>query len=183
MSSSLTFSPRQMLLLIGAFYFSLGYCSGSYLRMIAASLIVIFSLNGWVYALKIIRYFSRIPFIVRLLLCTGGVTLYVLNATMMPAHAVFLTRLCGLLVNVVNIAQGGAGTGATGIDVLIKAIVNVLRGVFIIYLVIALVNVFNQIQRDEEWGVAVRAPILAIVIIGIVEAISSLVVPSGVGTC
>jgi hypothetical protein len=38
-------------------------------------------------------------------------------------------------------------------------------------------------QRDEEWQVAARTPLLAIIIVGIVEGISTLIVSTSVTAC
>ena len=53
---------------------------------------------------------------------------------------------------------------------------------FIIYLAISLIHVFNLMRQDEDWQMAVRAPVLAVLVIVIVGAISSMIT-SNTATC
>lgn len=173
-------NPQQMVLVGGLAYFVLGYISNSWVRMGVGCVFIVGAIVLWEGVLRVTRSFLRstmkLPYWVRLGLSGGGLTAYVLTTTTMPAHAVFLGRLCSLMLSVVNV--GGAGMGQ--VDDLIRATVNVVRALFVLYLAIALIGVFNQMQRDEEWQVAARTPLLAVVIVGIVEAISTLIVPSNI---
>jgi len=165
-------SPRQVLFVGGLLYLGLGYLSGSCLRMVVASVCLLLPAVIWSLALWVSRMFGYLPRMIRIGIIGGSSMLYCLTATSMPAHALFLDRLCVLMLNVVNPISG---TASNNVSQLIVATVNIVRALFILYLAIALIGVFNQMQRDEEWQVAARTPLLAVVIVGIIEAISSLV--------
>ncbi|MEM1759904.1 MAG: hypothetical protein QXU26_04250 [Thermofilaceae archaeon] len=85
---------------------------------------------------------------------------------------VFLGKLCGLMAA----AAAPAGVGnAAQIQGVIRAVVNILRVLFLVYLVIALVTVFNALREGEDVQTVARTPILAVVVVGIVEALSVLI--------
>jgi len=171
-------SPRLLLLLGGLLYFCLGYVSGSCMRMLVALTIFILPAIFWRMSLRLSQMVGRLPVLIQRMVVAGGTALYFWTVSTLPAQAMFLGKLCGLMQSVVS------GAGSSGnIDGLITATVNVVRALFILYLAIALIGVFNQMQRDEEWQVAARTPLLAVVIVGIVEAISNLIVPGSVSTC
>ncbi|MCS6781915.1 MAG: hypothetical protein NZ482_01860 [Gloeomargarita sp. SKYG98] len=169
-------NERQLVAIIGLFYLGLGYLSGSCVRMVLGAGMLAAASLFWPAALWIARQIPQWLFRAM----AGLVTLVYLLLLAQPAQALFLGRLCGLMLQVVNIP----GVGATSqVEALLKATVNVVRGLFILYLAIALIGVFNSLRNDEDWQQAARTPILAVIIVGIVEAISFLVVPSGVQTC
>jgi len=172
-------SPRQLLFLVGFGYMVLGYLSCSYVRL-GAGLVLVGLSFFWDIALAGSRYFGRLPKFLQTVFLGGGTILYFFSVGMMPAQAFFLGKLCGLMTSVVD-SMGT--TGGEAIKNLIKATVNVVRALFILYLAIALIGVFNQMQRDEEWQVAARTPLLAIIIVGIVEGISTLIVSGSVTDC
>jgi len=174
-------SPRQVLFLVGFGYMVLGYLSGSCVRLVAGLVLVGLSFF-WDIALAGSRYFGYLPKFLQTVFLGGGTILYFFSVGMLPAQAFFLGKLCGLMSSVVD-SMGTTGTGGETIKNLIRATVNVVRALFILYLAIALVGVFNQMQRDEEWQVAARTPLLALIIVGIIEGISALIVSNSVTTC
>jgi hypothetical protein len=177
----LMFTPRQVLLIGGICYFILGYLTGSCVRMIAGGVFALAAVLFWEWAIKASRLVGRMPQILRYLMLGGGTFVYYFSSTMMPAQAMFLGKLCGLMKDVVDNTSNTGGGNTIGN--LVQGIVNVVRALFILYLAIALISVFNQLQRDEEWQAAARTPLLAVVIVGIVEAISNLIVPGTVTNC
>jgi len=172
-------SPRQVLFLVGFGYMVLGYLSGSCVRL-GAGLVLVGLAFFWDIALAGSRYFGCLPKFLQTVFLGGGTILYFFSVGMMPAQAFFLGKLCGLMSSVVD-SMGT--TGGEEIKNLVKATVNVVRALFILYLAFALIGVFNQMQRDEEWQIAARTPLLAMIIVGIVEGISTLIVSTSVTTC
>jgi len=125
------------------------------------------------------RYERSFDYVLR-----GAVVVAVLSLVqswhMAPAYA-FLGRACAVLLEVTRSTNLGQGGG--NIDDLIKATVYIVRGLFLVYLAIAAVNVFRLMQRDEDWQVAIRAPLIAVVMVAVVEGISALVAPNATQGC
>ena len=183
MSSLLMPSPRQVLFVGGLMYLAVGYLSGSCLRMVVASVALLLPAIIWDVALWVSRQFGLLPNILRKGILVVSTMIYYFSTTAMPARALFLDKLCGLMLSVVEIEGATTTGGAVTISTLIVATINIIRALFILYLAIALIGVFNQMQRDEEWQVAARTPLLAVVIVGIIEGISHLIAPTGVAQC
>ena len=183
MSSLLMPSPRQVLFVGGLMYLAVGYLSGSCVRMVVASVVLLLPAIIWDMALWVSRQFGLLPNILRKGILVVSTMIYYFSTTAMPARALFLDKLCGLMLSVVNIEGTNTTGGAVTISTLIVATINIIRALFILYLAIALIGVFNQMQRDEEWQVAARTPLLAVVIVGIIEGISYLIAPADVTDC
>jgi len=99
-----------------------------------------------------------------------------------PAYA-FLSRACAVLLEITSNTNIGQNQGANNIDDLIRATIYIVRGLFLVYLAIAAVNVFKLMQRDEDWQTAVRAPLIAVIMVAVVEGISALVAPNAGEGC
>ena len=99
-----------------------------------------------------------------------------------PAYA-FLGRACAVLKEITASTQMNTQAGGENIDGLIEATIYIVRGLFIVYLAIAAVNVFKLMQRDEDWQTAVRAPLIAVIMIAVVEGISAIIAPDTESGC
>jgi len=107
--------------------------------------------------------------------------------TSQPAYA-FLGKACGVLKKITSsTGLGGGDTATTGaggnVTRLIEATIFIMRGLFLVYLAISAINVFKLMQRDEDWQTAVRAPLIAVIMIAVVEGISAIVAPGVTETC
>ena len=56
---------------------------------------------------------------------------------------------------------------------------NVLRALYIIYLAIAFIGVFNSVRQDEDWVTAARTPILVILGVTVTDILTTFI--TGVG--
>jgi len=99
-----------------------------------------------------------------------------------PAYA-FLGRACAVLKEITSSTQLDTQAGGENIDGLIEATIYIVRGLFIVYLAISAVNVFKLMQRDEDWQTAVRAPLIAVIMIAVVEGISAIIAPDTESGC
>ncbi len=52
---------------------------------------------------------------------------------------------------------------------------NVLRGLYIIYLAIAFIGVFNSVRQDEDWVTAARTPIVVILVVTVADILTNLI--------
>jgi hypothetical protein len=157
-------------LAIGFLCTLLGVCWGGYTRLIEYL---------W-------RRYSGLDAGLRLGVGAAVLTIYT-RWTQEPAYA-FLGRACGVLKRITSsTALGGSGIGDTGasgnVTRLIEATIFIVRGLFLVYLAISAVNVFKLMQRDEDWQTAVRAPLIAVVMVAVVEGISVIVAPNVTETC
>jgi hypothetical protein len=158
-------------LAIGCLFTLLGVCWVGYTRFIAYL---------W-------RRYSGLDAGLRLSVGAAVLTIYT-RWTQEPAYA-FLGRACGVLKKITSSTGlgGGSGIGDTGasgnVTRLIEATIFIVRGLFLVYLAISAVNVFKLMQRDEDWQTAVRAPLIAVVMVAVVEGISVIVAPNVTETC
>jgi hypothetical protein len=131
------------------------------------------------------RRYSGLDAGLRLSVGAAVLTIYT-RWTQEPAYA-FLGRACGVLKKITSSTGLGGGIGDTGasgnVNRLIEATIFIVRGLFLVYLAISAVNVFKLMQRDEDWQTAVRAPLIAVVMVAVVEGISALVAPNVTETC
>ena len=158
-------------LAIGFLFAMLGVCWVGYTRFIAYL---------W-------RRYSGLDAGLRLSVGAAVLTIYA-RWTQEPAYA-FLGRACGVLKKITSSTGvgGGGGIGDTGaggnVARLIEATIFIIRGLFLVYLAISAVNIFKLMQRDEDWQTAARAPLIAVVMVAVVEGISMIVAPNVTETC
>ncbi|HEY9824222.1 MAG TPA: hypothetical protein V6D19_02155 [Stenomitos sp.] len=166
-------NTRTSTALFGSSFAAVGLITHEYQFVLGSTPVIIAAIR-WNETKRLLNLFGRIPAASQTLILGTITLLGVCHFFVMPAEAVFLDKACGLLSSVFSSA--GASVDP------VKITINVIRAMFIIYIAIALIQVFNNLSRDEDWQTAVRAPILAILVIVIVDVISSLVTTGG-STC
>ena len=87
-----------------------------------------------------------------------------LNLMGNPARAQFMQE-----------AQTFFNTSFSGATDAIDFTFNVLRGIYIIYLAIAFIGVFNSVRQDEDWVTAARTPILVILVVTLGDILTNLI--------
>jgi hypothetical protein len=167
-------NTRASTMLFGSGFAALGLWTQEY-QFVLGSIPIMIGAFYWKDTKRLLKALDRIPHATQVLLIGTIALLSIGYFFVMPADAVFLDKACGLLNTVFS------SSGATVNPVQIT--INIIRAMFIIYLAIALIQVFNSMRQDEDWQMAVRAPVLAVLVIVIVDVISTLVVASGGTTC
>jgi hypothetical protein len=69
--------------------------------------------------------------------------------------------------------------GAPGISVASAAVTlvfNVLRGLFLLYVGLALVTTVNALRQDEDWQSVARTPLLVALAVGVSDVVTNLIV-------
>ncbi|MGL5194590.1 MAG: hypothetical protein ACRC8Y_13470 [Chroococcales cyanobacterium] len=61
----------------------------------------------------------------------------------------------------------------------IPLVFNVLRGIFLIYVGIALVKVINAVRQDEDWQTLARQPLIILICITLGDVLTNLIVGGG----
>lgn len=171
-------SIRLPLLFFGIFLTLLCLFVGQYHLAVLAVLIGILSIF-WKDINQKLSFLDTLSPSTNLLLAGIILFLGITCICVLPADAIFLDRACGLLQDVFNGAQGTTTQGLGAVQITF----NMIRALFLIYLAIALINVFTAFRQQEDWQTAVRAPILAILVVVILDFITGLVVPSQTTTC
>lgn len=176
-------SPIQATFFYGLALTGLGLANQEPAWIVSGTLLLGMTL-GWNTVLRLIRtarkQYGR-TFDVSLRLAVAGALVTVYEAwTQKPAYA-FLGRACAVLLKITNLA-GENSAGQEQIGRLIRASIYIVRGLFLVYLAIAAVNVFKQMQSGEDWQTAVRAPLVAIILVAVVEGISFVVAPEAENT-
>jgi uncharacterized membrane protein YidH (DUF202 family) len=166
-------STRTSTMLFGMGFSAIGLYTAEY-QFVLGSIPVMLGALFWKDTKRLLRLIDQIPAANQVLIT--GITLLVSIGYffVLPADAVFLDRACGLL----NTVFSSAGATVNPVQITI----NIIRAMFLIYMAIALIQTFNSMNRDEDWQVAVRAPVIAVLIIVIVDVISQLVTTDS-GTC
>jgi hypothetical protein len=63
----------------------------------------------------------------------------------------------------------------------VPLVFNVLRGIFLIYLAIALVRVINAVRQDEDWQTLARQPLIILIAVTLGDVLTNLIVGGGGG--
>ena len=90
-----------------------------------------------------------------------------------PAHAVFLSEAQSFF----ETAFGGEGEGDET-NTVIALVFNVIRGIFLIYIAIAFVQVVQSARQEEDWRTLARTPVIIMVAVAVVDVITGFVVPA-----
>ncbi|MCG9890611.1 MAG: hypothetical protein MH252_06020 [Thermosynechococcaceae cyanobacterium MS004] len=167
-------NTRTSTMLFGSGFAAIGLWTQEY-QFVLGSIPVMIGAAFWQDTKRLLKAFDRIPHATQVLLFGTITLLSIIHFFVLPADAAFLSTACGLLNEVFS--SSGAAVNP------VKITINIIRAMFIIYLAIALIQVFNAMRQDEDWQMAVRAPVLAILVIVIVDVISQLVVEGGAGSC
>ena len=112
----------------------------------------------------IINRFAYKRIIANIAYIMGG-TLCVLDALSTPANALFLKG-----------AEDFMKKSFKDVDDAIALTFNVLRGLVLIYLAIALIDVVGKMQRNEDWQTAARTPLIVLMVVVIGDVISDLII-------
>jgi hypothetical protein len=57
----------------------------------------------------------------------------------------------------------------------IPIVFNTLRALYIIYLAVAFIGVFNSVRQDEDWVTAARTPILVVISVTLADILTGLI--------
>lgn len=184
-------TTRQATFYYGCVCLGLGWCVEEPAFLAMGLLLCILGL-GWDYHLWVIerlrqRYEASFDRGLRLSVGAAVLVLYQ-RWTSEPAYAFFLGKACGVLKKITSSTGLGGGdattTGSGGnVTRLIEATIFIIRGLFLVYLAISAINVFKLMQRDEDWQTAIRAPLIAVIMIAVVEGISAIVAPDVAENC
>jgi len=60
----------------------------------------------------------------------------------------------------------------------ITLVFNVLRGLYILYIGISMVQIVNSVQQDEDWQTAARVPLVAILTVQVSDVLTDVLLPS-----
>ena len=101
------------------------------------------------------------------LLVVGVLTFTFLNLFAAPAQAQFFQR-----------AQDFFTESFPASETAIPIVFNTLRGLYIIYLAIAFIGVFNSVRQDEDWVTAARTPIIVVICVTVADILTGLIVGS-----
>ncbi|MCT7968392.1 hypothetical protein NG799_18960 [Laspinema sp. D1] len=63
----------------------------------------------------------------------------------------------------------------------VPLVFNVLRGIFLIYLGIALVRVINAVRQDEDWQTLARQPLIILIAVTLGDVLTNLIIGGGGG--
>ena len=98
------------------------------------------------------------------LLMLGGLVFSFLNLLAEPAHAQFFNK-----------AQTFFTSTFTSSGAAIPIVFNTLRALYIIYLAIAFIGVFNSVRQDEDWVTAARTPIIVVICVTLADLLTGLI--------
>ncbi|EDX74071.1 hypothetical protein MC7420_4056 [Coleofasciculus chthonoplastes PCC 7420] len=97
-----------------------------------------------------------------LLLTVGG--LFILQCMATPANAQFFQS-----------AEDWLGSQFPDAGDVIPLVFNVLRGLFLLYVGIALVRIINAARQDEDWQGLARTPLIIVIAVTVADVVSVLI--------
>ncbi len=97
---------------------------------------------------------------------------FLLNYYATPSYALFFQAAETFLTTKIT-ATGGAGGG--GIGPVIMLVFNVLRGLFLLYIGLALITTVNSLRQDEDWQSVARTPLLVALAVGVSDVVTTLI--------
>ena len=101
----------------------------------------------------------------------GILTTVMFNVATHPADAQFMEKAKTFFTNSFKDSSGSATT----ISQLIALTFNVLRGIYVIYLAVSLMGIFNSMRNDEDWMTAARTPMIVLISVTIGDLLSGLI--------
>jgi hypothetical protein len=57
----------------------------------------------------------------------------------------------------------------------ISIVFNSLRGLFILYLAVSFVGVFNSVRNDEDWMTVARTPVIVVIVVTLADILTNLI--------
>jgi succinate dehydrogenase/fumarate reductase cytochrome b subunit len=98
----------------------------------------------------------------------GSSALYLFNALASPASAQFMN-------NAQNWMQGVFPQGGNAIPL----VFNVLRGLFLLYLAISIVQVVQAGRNDEDWKTLARTPLIILIAVVLGDVLTGFIIGTG----
>lgn len=98
------------------------------------------------------------------LLLLGVLVFALLNLFASPAQAQFFQSAEDFFSN--TFTSSGAA---------IPVVFNTLRALYIVYLAVAFIGVFNSVRQDEDWVAAARTPILVVITVTLADILTGLI--------
>ncbi|ACK72280.1 hypothetical protein PCC7424_3902 [Gloeothece citriformis PCC 7424] len=98
------------------------------------------------------------------LLTLGTLVFTFLNLIARPARAQFFQN-----------AEEFFNTTFTSSGAAIPLVFNTLRALYIVYLAVAFIGVFNSVRQDEDWVAAARTPILVVITVTLADILTGLI--------
>ncbi|WP_013320639.1 hypothetical protein [Gloeothece verrucosa] len=98
------------------------------------------------------------------LLILGTLVFALLNLIARPAQAQFFQN-----------AEEFFNTTFTSSGAAIPLVFNTLRALYIVYLAVAFIGVFNSVRQDEDWVAAARTPILVVITVTLADILTGLI--------
>lgn len=71
-----------------------------------------------------------------------------------------------------TLTQGSQGDASGAVSL----IFNVLRGLYLLYIAVALIGVINAVRQDEDWQVVARTPLLVVIAVTIADVLTGFVI-------
>ena len=99
-----------------------------------------------------------------------GLPLLLVNGWAEPSHAILLTDAQTFFTN--NLTTAGTASQATAVNM----IFNVARGLYIFYLIIAVVGAWQTAQRDEDWVPVIKVPVMSLLAIFGLDIMTGLII-------
>lgn len=99
------------------------------------------------------------------LLMLGALVFALLNLFAAPANAQFFKNAETFFTD--TFSSSGAA---------IPIVFNTLRALYIVYLAVAFIGVFNAVRQDEDWVAAARTPILVVITVTLADILTGLIV-------
>lgn len=93
--------------------------------------------------------------------------MFLLNYYADPSYALFFSGAEEFLKG-----APGISTAATAVTL----VFNVLRGLFLLYVGLALVTTVNALRQDEDWQSVARTPLLVALAVGVSDIVTNLIV-------
>jgi hypothetical protein len=98
------------------------------------------------------------------LVMLGALVFAFLNLFAAPANAQFFQNAEDFFTS--TFTSSGAA---------IPIVFNTLRALYIIYLAIAFIGVFNSVRQDEDWQTAARTPIIVVICVTLADILTGLI--------
>jgi hypothetical protein len=99
-----------------------------------------------------------------------GLPLLLLNSWADPSHAILLTDAQTFFTD--QLTTEGTASQATAVNM----IFNVARGLYIFYLIVAVVGAWNTAQRDEDWVPVIKVPVMSLLAIFGLDVMTNLII-------
>lgn len=98
------------------------------------------------------------------LLMLGALIFAFLDLLAKPAQAQFFQN-----------AEDFFNTTFTSSGAAVPIVFNTLRALYIVYLAVAFIGVFNSVRQDEDWVSAARTPILVVITVTLADILTGLI--------